>query len=241
MKLRRLTPAGITKFHEYLDLLETEPTRLAPTWVLESPDTSEPLGSQIEIEKKVFGTRFAAAAYLDKVLAQTGISEVEKDTGLWSWLVLFYFDEVCPADSSKERNPGERARYIPDVGNFQRYYRHLLAGPVRIYRAHKTKPERALAVLCQPLNKPGDIVEQLASRQELVTNAAVMEVATQLYVDPDTKRPKPGSQTKNAGAVRRLADVLNQFDVTWDLYAMVAKELGGILPKEFEHFGAAPD
>ena len=75
------------------------------------------------------------------------------------------------------RKPGALARHIPEPGNFQRYYRHLLAGPYRIYRAHRDDPQRALALLCQPLDSPGDVVEQLASRQELVTNRGIMELA----------------------------------------------------------------
>jgi len=34
-----------------------------------------------------------------------------------------------------------------------------------------------LAVLAGPIDQPGDIAEQLASRQEIVTNKAAMELA----------------------------------------------------------------
>ena len=39
-----------------------------------------------------------------------------------------------------------------------------------------------------------------------------------------------------AASARRLADVLLQFDVTWDLYAMKANNLLELLPKEFKKF-----
>jgi hypothetical protein len=150
---------------------------------------------------------------------------------------LFYFDETCPRGRAGERSPGERARYIPEVENFRRYYRHLLAGPYRIYKAHRQNPSRAFVILCQQLDKPGDIVEQFASRQEIVTNGAVLEVATRLYVDPETKRQKRNAQSRvRPGAAFRLIDVLNQFDVTWDLYAMISNEMIGVLPEEFEKF-----
>jgi hypothetical protein len=200
---------------------------------------SVPISDAVEIEKRTFGSRLEAAKYLDEQFSTAELTDVERDVGLWSWLALFYFDELCPADSSGARRPGERARYIPEAANFQRYYRHLLAGPYRIFRAHRRAPEKALAVLCQPLNRPGDLVEQLASRQELVTNSAIMEVATVLYVDAATGKPKRGSQTKTVGAVRRLADVLSQFDVTWDLYSTQLGELLGILPAEFNRFRAS--
>jgi hypothetical protein len=236
MKLRRLTQAGIVAFGEYLDALEQEPTRLMPTEVLNNPVLSEPLPVDVEITQREFGSRYAAAEYFDDQFSDAGLSEIERDAGLWSWLALFYFDEICPPDRSGARSPGERARYILQPGNFQRYYRHLLAGAYRVYRAHRKNPKIALVVLCQQLHKPGDIVEQFTSRQELVTNAAVLEAATLLYIDTQTKLPKLGAQTKNAGAARRLADVLKQFDVTWDLYSTQVRELLGILPQEFERF-----
>jgi hypothetical protein len=74
-------------------------------------------------------------------------------------------------------------RAMPLVDNYQKFYRHLLVGPFLIVRAHRDAPDRAIAMLCNPLWKPGEIAEQLASRKELVTNRAVAEVATRLYYD----------------------------------------------------------
>jgi hypothetical protein len=236
MKLRKLTESGIQAFSAYLDVLELDATRLTPEELLTDPIMSAPVGDTIEVEKRTFESRSEAAKYLDEQFSMSELTDLERDVGLWSWLALFYFDQLCPVGASGGRKPGERARYIAESGNFQRYYRHLLAGPYRIFRSHRKAPEKAFAVLCQPLDRPGDLVEQLASRQELVTNSTVMEVATLLYVDPATQKPKRGSQTKNIGAVRRLADVLSQFDVTWDLYSANLAELVGILPREFDRF-----
>ena len=91
-------------------------------------------------------------------------------------------------------------------------------------------------MLCQPLDSPGDVVEQLASRQELVTNPGIIGLVTKLYVDMDTKRPKRGAGGKGGGSARRLSDVLEQFDLTWDLYAASADELVNVMPREFERF-----
>jgi hypothetical protein len=204
--------------------------------ILTDPLTSEELGCQVHIEEQTFASRFEAAGYLDEKFAASGLKGVERDRGLWAWLSLFYFDQLCPADGHGRRKPGELARWVPEVTNYQRYYRHLLAGPYRIYRAHRDDPERALALLCNPLDRPGDIVEQLASRQEIVTNRAVIQSATRLYIDPSTRKPRRGAGGKGGGSARRLADVLNQFDVTWDLYAMNPDGLIQLLPAEFNRF-----
>jgi hypothetical protein len=54
-------------------------------------------------------------------------------------------------------------------------------------------PERAIAMLCNPLWKPGEIAEQLASRKELVTNHGVAEMATKLYYDAEAETFKRGA------------------------------------------------
>jgi hypothetical protein len=112
------------------------------------------------------------------------------------------------------------ARLLPLLDNHQRFYRHLLLGPFLVVRAHHDNPERAAAFLKQPLWKPGEIVEQLASRKELVTNRAVAEAATRLYVDSASGTIKRNTSSKIKGAPRRLADLLNQLDLTWYLYGM---------------------
>jgi hypothetical protein len=238
--VRRLNGAGIARLTEFLDSLRTNAPQGVPTAILTYSETSEPIGVNVEIELQTFGTRFMAAQYLNDRFTAGGLQDVERDCGLWAWLALFYFDELCPAGAGGRRKPGEQARWVPDVNNYQRYYRHLLAGPYRIYRAHRDDPCRAMALLCGPLDRPGDIVEQLASRQEIVTNRGIMACATRLYIDPASNRPKRGAGSKGAGSPRRLADVLNQFDVTWDLYSLSAEGLLGLLPGEFDRFRPAP-
>lgn len=234
--VRRLNGVGIARMAEFLDSLTTDTPQGVPTAILTQPETSGPLAVSVNVEQQTFGARFHAAQYLNDCFTETGLQNAEADCGLWAWLALFYFEELCPAGSGGRRKPGERARWIPDIDNFQRYYRHLLAGPYRIFRAHRDDPCRAMALLCGPLDRPGEIVEQLASRQEIVTNRGVMACATRLYVDPDNNRPKRGAGGKGGGSPRRLADVLNQFDVTWDLYSLTADGLLDLLPGEFNRF-----
>ena len=234
--LRRLSLAGIARFEDFVNSWKTPAPQERPVAILDQADTSEPLEVEILIEARVFGSRLEAARYLDSKLEKSGLKNIERDCGLWSWLSLFYFDELCPADGQGRRKPGDIARWIPQPQNFQRYYRHLLAGPYRIFRAHSDCPERALVLLGGPLDKPGEIVEQFASRQEIVTNPAVIQSTTTLYWDVDANKPKRGAGGKGGGSARRLADVLEQFDVTWDLYAMTPENLMGMLPREFGRF-----
>ena len=188
------------------------------------------------MSKREFTNRLEAGRFLNELMDTANVQLPERDQGLWTWLTLFFFDEVCPADGNGRRNPKDEARLIPLLDNHQRFYRHLLVGPFLIVRAHRTQPERAVAMLCNPLWKPGEIAEQLASRKELVTNHAVADVATRLYYDPATGSFKRGAGSDVKGAARRLATLFNQLDLTFYLYGMSCDEMLALLPKEFDRF-----
>lgn len=239
MLVRELNDKGTQRFLEFLASLRSDAPQGRPVEILTDSRTSQELSRELKVEDRTFASRFEAAQYFDERFQTSNIVGAETNRGLWAWLSLFYFDQLCPPDGHGRRKPGEAARWIPEIKNYRRYYRHLLAGPYRIYRAHRDHPERALALLYNPLDKPGDIVEQLASRQEFVTNNAVVEAATMLYIDPISKKARRGAGGKGPGSPRRLADLLNQLDVTWDLYAMSAHDLLEILPAEFNRFKKA--
>jgi len=188
------------------------------------------------VADRKFANRYAAAEYLYELLENTGIPEVDRNESLWAWLTLFYFDQLCPEGADGRRSLKQRARLMPAFSDWNKYYRHLLAGPWRVYRSHRDDPKRVFALLANPVYKPGDIYEQLASRQELVTNRAVVQTATSLYIDATTNRRKSGAAGQGGGSARRLAAVLNQFTLTWDLYWMTAEALIKMLPSEFDRF-----
>lgn len=236
MKVRRLKPAGIEQFERFLDSLTQETPLPVPSAALTAAESSESLGVELEVEDREFATRLELGRYLFDTLNESGLTEIDADRGLWAWLSLFYFERLCPADKAGRRTPGNRARWILDPHNFQRYYRHLLAGPYRIFRAYSDQPILAMCLLCGPPDKPGDLVEQLASRQELVTNRAIIGAASRMYYDPSSEKLKRGAGGKGRGSPRRFADVLQQFDVTFDLYSLSTDDLIQLLPKEFDRF-----
>lgn len=229
MKLCMFNPDGINRLKQFLASPARDPEDLRA--FLEDLSLSTKVNAEIEVEVRSFVNRFAAGEYLYHLLGDSNISNLDEDQGTWAWLSAFYFDQLCP----EGMKPGMDYRWVPAVNSFRSYYRHLLAGPYFIYRAHRDNPQHAMAVLATPLHRPGDIVEQLASRQELVTNPSVMEAATKLYIGEDGL-PKPRAAGRGAGSARRLADVLTQLDLTWDLYGLSTEKLLELLPPEFDEF-----
>jgi hypothetical protein len=236
MNLARFTTLGLDAFDSYLDELETNPTAPLPPTLLTSPQNVKTIDDEIELVSYKFASRWEAARYLESLFRSSGITAVENDVHLWAHLTAVYFDGVCPPRADGRRQPRERARYIPEPGNYRRYYRHSLLGPYLIYRAHLPRPERAMAMLCGPLHVISDIEAQIAARQQYVTNVAVVQLATDLYYDVRTRAQKSGAGGKGPGSPRRLADILNQFDLTRDLYATTTDELRRLLPGEFKRF-----
>lgn len=240
MQLRSFNNHGILAFQGFLERVKSsgvinEEDRLR---LLQDAACTVPADDGIDMDASVsFKNRFAAGKYLYDKLGKRAIDmRGMRDMGLWAWLALFFVHQLFPEGKDGRRIVRkQRTLYIPDFSDFQRYYRHLLYGPFHIYREHREMPGIAMAVLCTPVNAPGEAVEELASRQHLIANSAVMKAATRLYVGADQKH-KRGVARKNRGGVRRFAAVLMQFDLTYDLYQIDAADLIELLPPEFDEF-----
>ncbi len=232
MRVKRLTDEGIRLFYEYiLDRAHTgEPP---PTHLLEVP-FSEPLEKPVEVEKRDFDDKLAAARYLREKLAPLGLRVHDVDRGLWGWISLFYFHQLCPAKPDGRRNPGNPYRYIPETA-WSRYYRHLLRGP---YHLHELLGEELSPFFLkgQRMHTSGDATEQVASRQDLVTNRGAVALINRLYFDPKGQKRKKGalnSKRGEAGVLRRLLVYLDQLGRTYDLRTLDTDQVLKMLPREF--------
>ena len=163
MKLHRFNDRGVAGFHQYLDSLKTDPALAIPNDLLTDATCIELVSSDIEIERRPFTNRMEAAQYLDSVLNLDELTgDFQRDVGLWSWLTLFFFDQVCPTDGNGRRKLHECAWYVPSFDDHQRRYRHSLSESYRVFRANRDNPERAMVFLFgsltyQPVEKLGEV------------------------------------------------------------------------------------
>lgn len=236
MKIRRLNENGMKLFAEFIHDAKQDSRLQAPLGYLTGDETSEPFTLPIDIEIKDIGSRRLAGSYLHQLLGGVNETNVDMDEGLWSWLSLYFFEQLCPLNNGK-RKISDLTTLIPDPHNHQRYYRHLLAGPFFIYRLYADDPDMALSLLCQPIETPGAVVEEVASRQELVTNRDFVSLLTRLYYDAETNSLRRGSGGKGGGSARRLAkNVHEQLECTWDLKSVGPDRFLELLPNEFGRF-----
>jgi len=232
--VRVLNENGIQSFREYLAEVREGSTREPPLDLLTDPWCSARIQEEVEVEHCIFSSRLDAAKFFyDRFRLLPGF-QIDKNVGLWSWLSLYYFHQVCPKNMAGKRAPGQDCRHILDQ-DYRRYYRHLLIGPYNIFRLHA---ERAPLLLYGSLDKPSKYYEELSSRQGLVTNRGVIEAANLLYFDSLTGNPKRGGSAtiQKPGTLFRFIDVVQQFDLTHDLYSMSGEEVLDLLPPEFDEW-----
>jgi hypothetical protein len=239
--VRTLNENGIAAFRQFLIGLQSGETVAVPAELLTSDDTSMPFAIDLEVALQQFRTKLDAATYLHGVFGNIDQQLVSHNGGLWSWLALFYFDQLLPVGAD-----GQRRRALADTHyilashdghyDWRTYYRHLLATPYDILRRYG---ESAGVLLCGPVHSHGDWLEQLGSRQELITSEGLISAVNALYLNPaaEPNRPcwKRGSlaSADRAGSLRRFIKIVAQLDLTYDLYGMEAGQILGLLPAEF--------
>lgn len=236
MKLRRLNQKGIEEFRMYLSALRSGEIAELPYSLLTSPNTSAPVQDGPDIEPMTFLTRLDAARYMDRTFSNLKLDSIETDVGLWSWLSLFYFDQVCPPSPSKSRKPGRDYRHILEPG-YRHGHMHLLGGAYLVYTVYGLREELSKLLLYTPLHAESKFHHQLATRQGLITNRGVLEAVHLMYMTPESETPKRGALASNTpGGLLRFIAVIQQLDLTYDLYSMTGEQILQLLPSEFDRW-----
>jgi len=229
---RSLNRLGIDRFRSYLSQLRGGASPSVPHELLDDSAYSNELPVDIVIEERQFSDRKMLGRYLTECLSRLSAEVTDRDTGLWAWLSLLYWDHVCPVNNDGSRRPGRDYRHIPEFG-YRHRHRHLMFGPFQIYRRHG---ELSALLLTGPLFSENRLYHEIASRQDFIANKGVLEAAMALYFDPKRGRPKPGAQAshRHPGSVRRFVRVLQQLDVTYDIYGLAGTQILELLPEEFD-------
>lgn len=239
--VRTLNIDGIAHFQRYLEQLRGGLREGPPSALLTGPAFTSVMESTCTVEQRSFENRFEFGTYLARQLAPLDRREISRNTGLWTWLAVYYFDQLCPPSSDGMRTTlSPQAYVLPERYDYRSYYRHLVRTPWLVAIDHG-KFARVLltpagATTQAPLATRGEIIEQLASRQEYLGNPAIIEAAYQLYFDETKHRPRRGAGGSAGGSPRRLAAILHQLGLTFDLGACRAETIQQLLPKEFNRW-----
>ncbi|GIW78107.1 MAG: hypothetical protein KatS3mg104_3170 [Phycisphaerae bacterium] len=96
MIVRQFNTKGIEAFRAFLAEARNNPSLSPPTQLLNDPTLTEPVSPTIRVESRKFTLRRDAADYFIELLEPLPPNMVQRNSGLWTWLTLFFFDEVCP-------------------------------------------------------------------------------------------------------------------------------------------------
>ena len=242
MELRRFTDKGLEQFRGYLYELSEGSAATPPLHWLTDPEFSKPMRGSVQLEHAQFASRLDLARNLDQTFE--GLPErpdkLMNDIHLWSWMSLFYFDQVCPSNDKGQRKPGRGYRHIPEPG-YPNGHRHLMMGAYLVYTVYGWGDELSKLLLQTALSVESHFHHQIATRQSFITNRGIMEALHILYYDSLRNKPKRGPiMNKSApGSLYRFVGVIQQLDVTYDLYSMSGPEIVSLLPAEFNHWKAS--
>jgi len=235
MKIRKLTDNGIERLRDYLAELRQGSKSLPPASLLEDGEFSTPFKGDSEVELRIFNNRLELAQYLDQTLDGIFNDNLQNDVHLWSWLSLYFFDQVCPVEENGLRKPGRDYRHILEPG-YPNGHRHLLAGAYLVYSVYGLGEDLSRLMLWTPLHLESKFHNQLAVRQTLITNKGILDAAVKMYFNETENKPKRGAlMEKNApGTLLRFINIIQQLDLTYDLYSMNGEEILALLPSEFD-------
>jgi hypothetical protein len=237
-RLRRLNDEGVRRFADYL---AGGAEGFSPIDLLDNPETSDALPVPVSLGSGRFNDRFEFGIYLKTLFKNHNAAALGSDRNLWTSMALYWFEQLCPLKSGT-RDVGEEYRYILS-GDYRHYYRHLVRSPWHLVQVHGENARILLVAPRKqdyPLSVHGEIMEQLAGRQQVLASRRIIAAANKMYLDPQTLRPRTGVAGSGRGSARRFGIVLRQFDLTYDPEIMPDGGLVAVLPSEFEKWKKSP-
>ncbi len=181
------------------------------------------IGGGQTIEVRDFQTRRELTDYLCPRIEKLGIRAPYRSMGLWAWIAARWFDPLTPPEGG-ERFVGAVERFV--VEDRRKSYRHLVYGPCTVHRANARNVDDAMFLLCGRPHQPGEIVGQFGAKLIYQRAPVVLSLAGYLFYDKRKNRILEGTTTR----ARRLNDLMEQFDRTFDLRSMSRGDIVDLLP-----------
>ena len=237
--LARFNEAGLNAFRGFLAACRENPTTPVPTQFLEDQALTAPIDPTIEIEAIEFECRADAAKYLWDLLSPLDDQEVSKSAGLWSWLALYFFDQLCPARNGS-RDVKNDYRYVFEPNNMRHFYRHIL---FIAWRVITIEPKHNRLLLSGSLARLDQVTVEIMKRLYLTRIPCIFEVLERLYWDDERGKRTQGIVTratvKPGDLIHRFPIRIRQLEMTYDLQSLSADKLIELLGNEFRQTAAA--
>jgi len=237
MIVRQFNEQGIKAFRGFLAAGRDNPQAPVPRGMLEDDALTKPIDAAVEIQQRQLVMRADAAKYLNDLLEPLPEHEVAVNAGLWTWLSLFFFDEICPRHHGR-LDIKNNYTYVFEPRNPRHFYRHLLFIGWRVLRVSPTHNRLLLSSTVASLDQ---VTTEIMKRLYLTRIPCIFEVLDRLYWDERRGRVRPGIVTsrsvKPGDLVHRFPSRIRQLEKTYDLFSLNADQLIELLGSEFQHNG----
>jgi hypothetical protein len=237
MELRRFNSRGIEVFGEVLAVCREDPKSDISIELLTNNELSDVLSPAIEVKLINFTTKREAAVYFNQLFGNSAKQDLLNDSGLWSWLSLYYFDVVCPKHAG-ERKVRNDYTYIFEPKSSRHFYRHLLFVSWRIL---DIAPNHNRLMLDSSISSLDKFTTEVIKRLYLTRIPCFFEVLDRLYWDESIGRARPGvtnfAKVTAGNLAHRLPVRIRQLEKTYDLQSLTADQLIELLGEEFQFDG----
>lgn len=235
--VRQLTKAGMDAFRDYIQARRRGKTDEPPYQLLYQSPYSESLTQSVKIERNRFYTKYEAAVYLAGVFADLDQSETSYNGGLWSWVSLYYLEELLKAKILGKNRLNAPDNYVLEVEQgdlkWREYSHHLLATPFYLYRRHG---DEAGMLLTGPVGSRMELAYEITARPQFARSREFIRLVNRLYSDSRGKMKRGASSEKRSGSVYRLIRVFQQLELTYDIFDMSCEKMIELLPSEFDEW-----
>jgi len=240
MILRQLREEGIQAFRGFLASCREDASTPVPREFLEEDSLTVVVESQIEVQLRAFATKADAAEYFTNALKQLSADDIANNAGLWTWLTLFYFEQVCPLHDGTRRVKNDY-HYIFEPRNPRHFYRHLL---FIAWRVLNVSPDHNRLMLNGSVATLDKVTTEIMKRLYLTRIPCIFEVLDRLYWDEDRGRVRQGIVSphgaKPGDLVHRFPLRIRQLEMTYDLQSLNADQLIELLGDEFQPHETVP-
>jgi hypothetical protein len=233
MIVRQFRPDGIEAFRVFLASCRDKPAKPIPLELLEDDRLTEVAKPGLEVEPRALATKADAARYLSSVLAPLPDAEVAENAGLWTWLTLFFFDDVCPPRNGR-RTVKNDYHYIFEPKNPRHFYRHLL---FISWRVVKVAPVHNRLFLSSSLSILDKVTTEVMKRLYVTRIPCAFEVLDRLYWNDARGKARAGivgQEIRRGDLTHRFPLRIRQLEKTYDLLSLSAEQLLELLGDEFQ-------
>jgi hypothetical protein len=228
-EIRSFNDAGLAKFMAVME--GSDPlAQINPA----DPQYSAPVPGTTALVIADFPNRKAMAQAICHAFGALKPEALQHETGIWTWLTWVLREQLFDREAKTgQLKVGEEWVWNPArPDQYQKAQRHKVRLPVVIW---STLGNDADHLLHGPVKKPGELISQLTSQQDMLA-PSFQRLCRKLYFDDAAGKVKRGAAGAGAGSARRLARIRKQLDITWDMSDLDSAAIAKLLPGEFDKF-----